>query len=104
MQNVNAPLNEIPIGKKTYSVAVLTRADINSLRRETEILKDSSGKPVVGEISRAYAAIIRKLIAGSHSELTDEYVESWLSPALCNMVAGEWLRQFVATISFAKAH
>ncbi len=87
------PITEIPIGPKLYPVATLTADICKSRRAENDILANSGGKPLIGEIAIAYVAIIRTLIAGDHPELTDDYVRPWLSEFLCNMAAFEWMRQ-----------
>ena len=65
---------------------------------DTKLLAGSANKPLAApDMSAAYARIILALI-GPHPELAPEFIGSWLSPALCTMVAFEWMRQFFEAI------
>ena len=89
VQTISDPISDFPIGPKLYQIRILTMSDINPLRTETGILAASSNKPLAGEIAKAYATMTRTMIAGDHPELTDAFITSWLSPALCTMIAPE---------------
>lgn len=100
---ISEPLSHLPIGNKLYQVAQISSEVFRAHRTDHQVLSQSGGKPLNGEIAKAYASIARALVVGSNPELTDEFITSWLSPALCVLIANEWIRQFVAMQNYPRA-
>lgn len=99
MINVTEPLSHVPIAGKLYPVGTVTAETFRLRASDTQLLATSGNKPITSDIAAAYGRITIALIGGSpHAELTLAYVESWLSRALCTMVAFEWVRQRVAIV------